>query len=114
MAGQRGPKRRYPRAELGVGAAILSEVSGGRFEISKGWITVLGGGGAFLEGCSSFQVGSYVELRFTLPGTGNQIACRGIVRGRVPEHGIGVEFTELSPSDRELVTISVRSMLVES
>ena len=107
--------RRYPRHKLDIDDAIYSLVRGEGSETFPGLVTVLSAGGAFLEANRSLQVGSRIELRFVLPKTGKEIVCGGIVRGHVRDFGFGVEFTELTPSDRELVTFMVmRSMLKES
>ena len=100
-----GPKaRKYPRVGLGGDSAIWSEVWEGQIGLSTpipGVVTVLGAGGAFLEVSESFDVGSLVGLRFSLPGTAEEIVCGGVVKDNVPGRGIGVEFTQLAPIDRE-------------
>ena len=73
-----------------------------------GLITVLGAGGAFVALEEGLDVGSAIGLRFALPGTLNEVTCCGVVRDIVPGDGVGVEFTDIGPSDRELVDISVR------
>lgn len=96
--------RKYPRVGLGVDTAIWSEVWQGQIGLSSpvgGVVTVLGAGGAFLEVSEAFEVGSPVGLRFRLPGTSDEIVCGGIVKDYVPGRGIGVEFTQLAPIDRE-------------
>ena len=100
-----GPKaRKYPRVGLGGDNVIWSEVWQGQIGLSTpvaGVVTVLGAGGAFLEVSESFDVGSHVGLRFNLPGTTDEIVCGGVVKDNVPGRGIGVEFTQLAPIDRE-------------
>ena len=49
----------------------------------------------------SFDVGTLVGLRFSLPGTTEEIVCGGVMKANVPGRGIGVEFTQLAPIDRE-------------
>ncbi len=75
-------------------------------------MTVLSVGGACLEVSGSFPVDSAVELRFTLPGFDEDIACGGVVRHEEPGHGVGVEFTDLAPSDRERIREVVQAWLV--
>ena len=96
--------RKYPRVGLGVDSAILSEVWQGQIGLSTpvgGVVTVLSAGGAFLEVSESFDLGSFVGLRFTLPGASEEIVCGGIVKDYVPGQGIGVEFTQLAEIDRQ-------------
>lgn len=98
--------RKYPRVGLGADSAIWSEVWQGHVgEASPagGVVTVLGAGGAFVEVSESYEVGAPVALRFVLPGTHDEIACDCVVREYVPGRGIGVEFTQMSPIDRERV-----------
>lgn len=98
--------RKYPRVGLGVDSAIWSEVWNeqiGDGSPTGGVVTVLGAGGAFIEVSEPFDVGSEVGLRFVLPGTHDEIACRCVVREYVAGRGIGVEFTEISAIDRERV-----------
>jgi hypothetical protein len=99
-------KRKYPRVGLGVDSAIWSEVWQGRIGDAHpvgGVVTVLGGGGAFVEVNEAYTVGDQVGLRFVLPGTHDEVACECVVREYIPERGIGVEFTDISAIDRERV-----------
>ena len=65
---------------------------------------MLGAGGACLE---PFSVGTLLKLSFTLPKTGDTIDCRAIVR-EIIGTGVGVEFLDLSPKDRERVSACVQ------
>ena len=98
--------RKYPRVGLGADSAIWSEVWQGQISEATpvgGVLTVLGAGGAFVEVTEAYDVGSEIGLRFVLPGTRDEIACDGVVREFVPGRGIGVEFVNISPIDRERV-----------
>ena len=98
--------RRYPRVGLGVDSAIWSEVWKGQIGDAHpigGVVTVLGAGGAFVEIGEAYKVGDEIGLRFVLPGTHDEVACECVVREYVPGRGIGVEFTAISPIDRERV-----------
>lgn len=107
--------RRYPRVELGVDSAILSEIWRGQIgsgEPTGGVVTVLGAGGAFIEMSEPYDVGTQIGLRFTLPGPGEEeIACDAVVRHREPGRGIGVEFTTISAIDRERVRAAAWSLV---
>jgi len=103
---QQAKVRKYPRVGLGVDSAIWSEIWRdhiGNDGPSGGVVTVLSAGGAFIEVSDAFDVGSPVVLRFVIPGTHDEVACNGVVREFVNGRGIGVEFTEISPIDRERV-----------
>ncbi len=106
--------RKYPRVGLGVDSAIWSEVWQGEIGEANpvgGIVTVLGAGGAFVEVSETYEVGSAVGLRFLLPGTREEIACDGVVREFVPGRGIGIEFTEISPIDRERVRAAALTLV---
>ena len=106
--------RKYPRVGLGVDSAIWSEVWQGEIGGANpvgGVVTVLGAGGAFVEVSEVYEVGSNVGLRFLLPGTREEIACDGVVREFVPGRGIGIEFTEISPIDRERVRAAALTLV---
>ena len=76
----------------------------------SGVVTVLSAGGAFVEVSEGFTQGSHVGLRFTLPGTKEEIVCGAIVRDNVPGRGIGVEFTQLADIDRERLRAAAWSL----
>ena len=106
--------RRYPRVGLGTDSAIWSEVWQGQINEAApvgGVLTVLGAGGAFVEVSEAYDVGSEVGLRFVLPGTRDEIACDGVVREFVPGRGIGVEFVNISPIDRERVRAAALNLV---
>ena len=103
-------KRRHPRVVLGVDTPLATEVTSGR-DRSRVWMTVLSAGGACVEVSGTFPVDSVVELRFTLPGPDQEIACGGIARHEAPGHGIGLEFTQLALPDRVLIREAVNTWL---
>ena len=106
--------RKYPRVGLGADSAIWSEVWQGQISEATpvgGVLTVLGAGGAFVEVSEAYEVGSKVGLRFVLPGTRDEIACHAVVREFVPARGIGVEFVNLSPIDRERVRAAALTLV---
>ena len=74
----------------------------------EGRFIVLGEGGAFLELDDSFSTGRLLNLTFTLPQTGDTIGCRVIVRSAVEGKGVGVEFLDISPQERERVSACVQ------
>ena len=93
--------------------AIWSEIWQGQIGLSTpvgGVVTVLSAGGKFVEVSEGFTLGSHVGIRFTLPGTKEEIVCGGIVRDNVPGRGIGVEFTQLANIDRERLRAAAWSL----
>jgi hypothetical protein len=58
--------------------------------------------GAFIESFVPPVTGSIVELQFQLPN-GHLIRAAGLVKYHQFKVGFGVEFTELSDSDREQI-----------
>lgn len=88
---------RAPRA-----AAILRascQAPGGRRECR---ILSLDSRGAFIESFVPPVAGSRVQLQFQLPN-GHTVCAAGLVRYHQFKVGFGVEFTELSESDREQI-----------
>jgi c-di-GMP-binding flagellar brake protein YcgR len=58
-------------------------------------------GGMFVETTVPCEIGAHVELRFHLTDEGPVILAQAEVKYVVPKLGMGVEFIDLSPSDRE-------------
>lgn len=103
-------ERRYLRRTLNAESEIRVEVSSSPRDVRTGRIKVLGAGGAFLQGCDGYAVGTVVQLRFALPGVEREISCSAIVRGDFPGSGVGVEFTRLNSRHREqIVAIVMRA-----
>ena len=69
---------------------------------------MLEAGGACLELDEPFSTGSLLNLSFTLPQTEDAIGCRAIVRSAVEGKGVGVEFLDISPQERERVSACVQ------
>ena len=63
----------------------------------------LNSGGAFVECFVPPVKGSKVNLRFRLPG-GHTVCADGIVSYHQFKLGFGLEFTDLSTSDRDQIT----------
>ncbi len=100
-------QRRFPRARLSFKTKVWVETPSGPTRV-EGRFVVLGEGGACLELDESFSVGSLLNLTFTLPETGDTIGCRAIVRNAVEGKGMGVEFLDISPQERERVSACVQ------
>ncbi len=100
-------QRRFPRARLSFKTEVWVETPSGPTHL-EGRFIVLGEGGAFLELDESFSTGHLLNLTFTLPQTGDTIGCRVIVRSAVEGTGVGVEFLDISPQERERVSACVQ------
>ena len=100
-------RRRFPRARLSFKTEVWVETPSGPTHL-EGLFIVLGEGGAFLELKESFSTGHLLNLTFTLPQTGDTISCRAIVRRAVEGEGVGVEFLDISPQERERVSACVQ------
>lgn len=66
-------------------------------------------GGMFIETADPLPVGSQVSLRFHLNDGGPIVVTAAEVKYFVQELGMGVEFAELSPTDRKRITGHVTS-----
>lgn len=66
-------------------------------------------GGMFVETTVPCEKGARVELRFHLNDGGPVILAKAEVKYLVPKLGMGVEFVDLSPSDRERLENYVKS-----
>ena len=103
-------ERRHERVEVAdasIGVEVWSQQISpmGRF---TGIITVLGAGGGFVRTDKHLDIGHPIGLRFSLPASGEEIVCGGMVRDSRPGQGVGVEFTALTPLDHERVNTAVR------
>lgn len=103
-------RRREPR----VTVEVTVEVSDGRgFTLfSTRDISV---GGLYFDRAIPHAVGEAVQLKFTLPGEERAIACEGEVVN-VPNaagFGMGVRFTTLADTDRQLLESFVQQMQAE-
>ncbi|HCF61897.1 MAG TPA: hypothetical protein DFS52_28360 [Myxococcales bacterium] len=62
----------------------------------------LSAGGAYFDKTIPEPAGKRVQMRFTLPGTSNEIRCQGeIVSSQ--EFAMGVRFVDLSVADRDSI-----------
>ncbi len=100
-------QRRFPRARLSFDSDVWVERPGGPTHIA-GRFVVLGAGGACLELNGTFSIGNLLDLWFTLPETRDTISSHAIVRSAVEGGGVGVEFLDISPQERERVTACVQ------
>ena len=98
--------RRSSRARLDVGSMIVADVNSdgrGSPTSAAGRIASLEPEGAFIELCEDYPVGCSLNICFRLPPHFSQIGCSATVRSHSPGRGIGVEFMDLMPADRERI-----------
>ena len=91
-------QRQYRRATIRTETWIGQD---GIFTRTAETLRDLGEGGAFVETPQRFPLGAILSLRFKLPGVHRLIAGTVAVRNFRGGNGLGVEFLDLSPSDRE-------------
>jgi uncharacterized protein (TIGR02266 family) len=63
--------------------------------------------GVFIDSMTPLPVGSHLKLSFTLPN-GHRIEAEGLVTQCQPRIGMGVEFTEIKPEDRDHIREIIR------
>ena len=98
-------KRTHPRVSLHTEIWLGQD---GIFTKARRVLRDLSEGGAFIETAEGFPIGSVLSLRFDLPGASNPISCAVSVRNvRNGGAGFGVQFLDLSPDDRRLVSTFV-------
>ena len=103
------PLRSSPRAQLKADVDFSSESN-----FYSGFSTDVADGGLFLATLSLLAVGSLVEVKFSIPG-GGEVQAKGEVRWvrafdeRAPYMfpGMGIQFVELSPRSRALISAFV-------
>jgi len=62
--------------------------------------------GVFIDAMSPLPVGAEIKLAFTLPG-GQRVDTEGVVAHSQPGIGMGVEFTGLTPEQKELIQAAI-------
>lgn len=93
-----GTIRRYPRISLPNGM-MAAWFGGGDQQVSR--VKTLSLGGVLLDVSRVRPIGTTLNLVFQVPG--GVVQAEGIVRSVWPDEGMGVEFTNLEPRDRELL-----------
>ena len=93
--------RKHPRT------SVRSEVSLGQdgiFTRTHELLRDLSEGGAFVETSQRFAIGSILNIQFTLPEVRRPISTTVAVRHLSEGVGFGVQFLDLSPEDRGVVS----------
>lgn len=97
--------RRYPRAHLDPQSTVWADVYPDRGDAApaSGRLATLGPGGVFIELGREYPLGSLLSLRFKLPPSFSEIVCWGVVRNALYGRGVGIEFSNLGPGDRDRI-----------
>jgi c-di-GMP-binding flagellar brake protein YcgR len=101
-------QRKHPRASIQTEIWLGQD---GIFTRSPETLRDLSEGGAFVETKQRFPVGDILHLRFQLPGASSLISCSVCVRNLRGGTGLGVEFLDISPDDRQQIRNFVESQL---
>lgn len=106
MTDESAIERRHLRVQLGTEGCDSTVSPDGTTSV-QGTVTVLGAGGACVEVSEAIAIGTPLSLSFTLPGTTEEIRCGGVVRNKVSENGLGIEFFFMAPEDRDRLANAV-------
>jgi hypothetical protein len=98
--------RRHQRISLPNGMSV-AWYGGGDQQVSR--VKTLGMGGVFLSGSRVKPVGTSLRLVFEVPG--GIVQAEAVVRSVSPGEGMGVEFTNMNPQDRDLLERLLRRLL---
>jgi c-di-GMP-binding flagellar brake protein YcgR len=88
--------RKFPRAPL----AVQVQHPGG---MAIGFSRDISIGGMFIETSEKFDPNSSVGLRFHVDDSGQIVIATAEIRYIIQKLGMGVEFSEMSPEDRERI-----------
>ncbi len=91
-------RRKYPR----VDSNFRVECSVGNEKMATRALT-LGGGGLFLGIAQQLNQGTELVLRFRPAKNLPVMEARATVRYQLPDQGVGIEFTEISPEHRQRI-----------
>ena len=100
--------RRHTRATLKTEIWLGQD---GIFTQTSETLRELSEGGAFLETSQRFSVGTILHLRFKLPGSSRLISCTVCVRNLRDGSGLGVQFLDISPDDKNLVSCFIENQV---
>ena len=103
-------RRRFERIEATVKVAYTSVD-----ELFTEFTRDINEGGLFIATNSPLELGSQVSLQFQIPDTDESVRADGIVmwtrpEGSDEEAGMGIEFDDLAPEEREKINEVVRRL----
>jgi c-di-GMP-binding flagellar brake protein YcgR len=85
----------------------------GIFTRSPARLRDLSEGGAFIETRQRFAVGAILSLGFNLPSMSQRISCSVSVRSLRDDAGLGVEFLDMAPEDRQRVRAFIQDSTIK-
>ncbi len=101
-------RRQFPRTQVGFDVDV--RVDGLRKRRRTcGRLVVLSARGALLELDEGYPIGTLLRMGFEL-ATPGEIDCRAIVRRAIAGKGVGVEFLDIEPGDRERIAAFVEQL----
>ncbi|MFC2075226.1 TIGR02266 family protein [Bdellovibrionota bacterium] len=106
MAQKNDERREVSRVPLKT--RVVFKPRGSKEEFTSDFSENLSTKGVFLTTEASFEVGTELELHFSLPNSKQIIKAEGRVvwtrsKGETGEQGIGIEFTKLEPASEEII-----------
>lgn len=105
--------RRSSRVGIGLQRPVTAEIDA--YGTAQGPVAArmasLSPAGAFLEISADYAIGSFLHVGFRLPPRFTIISCSAVVRSRRGGCGVGVEFVELTPADRQQIERFVAGLL---
>lgn len=106
--GQDGGNRRHQRYELET--ALTADILGvERREILRGRSLNINEGGIAGVFAAGWDVGTSVNLQFSVPAATSPVRVRAVVRNR-ESYRYGLEYADLTPEQREIVSRSCRTL----
>lgn len=106
---KRDERRKYPRGD--VKFHVECSPNGETHSIRA---LSLGGGGLFLESSEHIDPYSQLKVRFRPAKHLSPIEAKARICHWVPGQGMGLEFTEISPEDREVILRFIHRRTVEN
>jgi len=106
MQPQTPNRRRYPRAELAKGMAVVWQ-AGGLRNVTRA--SSIGLGGLFITTPQPPAVGAILQVAFTVPD--GDVRARAAVKNIRPGQGMGVEFKGMGAQERARLVQLVRRLL---
>jgi uncharacterized protein (TIGR02266 family) len=92
------PRREFPRLVTGIPVSYRIGKT-----ITAALAMDVSSGGLAIRTKNPPARGTVVKVKFVLPGSRRELDVDGVVCWSVPKAGMGVQFTKVKPSDRDLI-----------
>ena len=102
------PTREYERYATYRDLNIIYE---GRSELMKIRAPDISPRGMFIHISTHFPEGAVLKVQFRLSRSGHTVHARGEVRYCLPGVGIGVEFVEIAPEDKQAIEDEINTAM---